>query len=349
MVSANRENEHDQVFGKSFALYDQKMGKFVDFFRQRFKANNLDPKKIFSGKRCLDAGCGNGRGTLFMLENGAAHVTAADISPTNIESVERNCKAFGFQSFDTRLVSLEHLPFKDEEFDFVWCNGVVMHTANPDASLFEVSRVLRVGGQAWIYVYGAGGVYWYLVEAFREILKNVSAERTLAILQLMRLPVRYIGEYMDDWKVPYLRAYTADEFSNRLADFGFSIPVPLRRGVEFDTSERNTLYPQDASWLGEGDLRYLATKKAASTYSGNRLFERTLSHGNYSPEVISRFEPLVKKLAALVSGNPVSAIIACSYIQRDLRDILSKKGQLDIDGFAEAFGNTLRKLELALY
>jgi ubiquinone/menaquinone biosynthesis C-methylase UbiE len=346
MVEANRENEHDQVFGKSFALYDkEEMDKFVAFFRQRFKANGIDPKKVFSGKRCLDAGCGNGRGTLFMLENGAKHVTSVDISPTNIESTDRNCRAFGFDAYDTRLVTLEHLPFDDEEFDFVWCNGVVMHTANPDASLYEISRVLRVGGESWIYVYGAGGLYWYLVEAFRKILNDVSAEQTLVLLQLMRLPVRYIGEYMDDWKVPYLRAYTAEEFSRRLTNFGFSAPTPLSRGVGYDTSERRTLFPQDKPWLGEGDLRYLAKKCSRSIHSGTSLYDRTLPHGNYSQEVISLFGPLVEQLAARTSGNSALAIIACSYIQRELRDALSMDGVLDIAGFADIFGKTLTKLK----
>lgn len=346
MVEANRENEHDQVFGKSFALYNkEEMDKFVAFFRQRFKANGIDPTKIFSGKRCLDAGCGNGRGTLFMLENGAKHVTSVDISPTNIESTDRNCRAFGFDAYGTRLVTLEQLPFDDEEFDFVWCNGVIMHTANPDTSLYEISRVLRVGGELWIYVYGAGGLYWYLIDAFRRILNEFPAEQTLAMLQMMRLPVRYIGEYMDDWKVPYLRAYTAEEFSRRLANFGFLDPTPLSRGVGYDTSERRTMFPQDAPWLGEGDLRYLAKKGSSSVRSGKPLFDRTLTHGNYSQEVISLFGPLVEQLVGRTMGNPALAIIACSYIQRELRDALSMDGRFDVTNFAHTLGSTLKKLQ----
>jgi ubiquinone/menaquinone biosynthesis C-methylase UbiE len=156
IVRKNREAEHDDVFGKSFALYDKaEMKEFVGFFRQRFAANNIDPGVVFSGKRCLDAGCGNGRGALFMLDNGAAHVTAADISPTNIESAARNIETFGFKNYSVKQTSLESLPFEDGAFDFVWCNGVVMHTHNPDACLSELARVLKPGGQAWISVYSA--------------------------------------------------------------------------------------------------------------------------------------------------------------------------------------------------
>src|SRR5690606_25539730 len=155
----------------SFALYEkEEVANFADYFTQRFAANNLNSKAIFAGKRCLDAGCGGGRGSLFMLMNGAAHVTAMDVSPTNIETTLRNCTAFGFDSVTCRQSSLEAIPFDDGEFDFVWCNGVIMHTENPDACLSEISRVLKVGGNAWIYVYGAGGLYWYLVRHFRKVL-----------------------------------------------------------------------------------------------------------------------------------------------------------------------------------
>lgn len=350
MNSASREKEHDDVYGKSFALYNKdEMAQFTDYFRQRFYANNLDSRAIFSGKRCLDAGCGGGRGTLFMLMNGAAHVTAVDVSATNIESTARNCKEFSFDSVTCVESSLENLAFDDGQFDFVWCNGVIMHTANPDASLAEISRVLRIGGQAWIYVYGAGGLYWYLINEFRNILDNLATPRALAIMQLMRLSVRYIGEYMDDWKVPYLRAYSSAEFSARLHDFGFSNPAPLLRGVEYDTSERRTLYPQDIPWLGDGDLRYLITKERTDCHDGAKLGESPLSNPDYyASEVAECFGPLVSELKLLVTENNVLAVVVCANLQRELRDTMSRKGTLDVAGFKARFSEVLQQLRAAM-
>lgn len=161
----------------------------------------------------------------------------------------------------------------------------------------------------------------------------------------MRLPVRYIAECMDDWKVPYLRAYTGDEFSRRLADYGFVAPTMLSRGIGYDTSERRTLFPQDQPWLGEGDLHYLAKKSASSVRNGAPLFDRTLTQGNYSLGVIAPFGPLVEQLAAAVSGDPALAIIACTCIQRELRDTLTKVGALDVRGFADGLAKTIERLK----
>ena len=50
------------VFGDTFALYDEKaFDEFVAPFERRFEANGIG-REVFRGKRCLDAGCGGGRG-----------------------------------------------------------------------------------------------------------------------------------------------------------------------------------------------------------------------------------------------------------------------------------------------
>jgi ubiquinone/menaquinone biosynthesis C-methylase UbiE len=351
MKVAGREKEHEDVYGKSFALYGRReLEEFTDFFRQRFEANGLDAKSIFAGKRCMDAGCGGGRGTLFMLMNGAAHVTALDVSELNIETTAKNCKTFGFDSVTCRQTTLENIPFADGEFDFVWCNGVIMHTAHPDKCLSEITRVLKVGGQSWIYVYGAGGLYWYLVREFRRILAEVSPTQLLATLQLMGLSARYIGEYMDDWKVPYLRAYTDNEFTSRLRELGYVEPKPLLRGVSYDTSERRTVYPDDLPWYGEGDLRYFLTKgkerqpadTAALVGGGIEIEER------YSADVLRRFSPLTQSLTDIAQRNPVIGVLACARIQRVLRDTMTRSGRLDVMEFESEFRSIIQQSDRAV-
>lgn len=347
---AGREGEHESVYGKSFALYDAgELAAFAGYFTQRFAANGLDPRAIFGGKRCLDAGCGGGRGSLFMLMHGAAHVTALDVSPTNVETTSRQCRDAGFTSIDCRQASLEQIPFEAGAFDLVWCNGVLMHTADPDACLDELTRVLAVGGRAWIYVYGAGGLYWYLVRHFRRIVAGIPSSQLLATLQLAGLPVRYVSEYMDDWKVPYLRTYTEAEFTARLSDAGYGECRPLSRGVTYDTSERRTLYPQDRPWYGEGDLRYLVVKRHCRRLQGKALGKSGLDDdGRHAPEVIARFAPLMSRLGTLAAGNPVLAVLACARLQRIVRDVLSVPGALDVDAVERMCDDALGHLQQAL-
>ena len=115
-IVKNLENLHDDVYGISFALYNNKeMEEFIRPFEIRFKKNNLDADSLFSNKKCLDAGCGNGRGGLFMAMHGASQVIALDVSSMNIESTKRNAEIFGFsEKINTQQSTLEKIPFPDE-------------------------------------------------------------------------------------------------------------------------------------------------------------------------------------------------------------------------------------------
>jgi ubiquinone/menaquinone biosynthesis C-methylase UbiE len=335
--SSEKESEHNDVYGSTFALYGPaQLEEFCGFLEKRLAVNELPSRALFEGKRCLDAGAGNGRGALVMLKSGAESVTLVDVSTENIRSAERNLQLFGFVNFDVRLSTLEDLPLPDDSFDFVWCNGVLMHTANPDQCLKEITRVLRPGGKSWIYVYGAGGVYWYLIRTFRQWFEDTPASVALDSLQLMGLPVRYIAEYMDDWKTPFLRTYTDFDFARRLRELGFSHVQRLWRGVPYDTCERLIKFPQDAALLGEGDLRYLVTKG----HTPPRVPSTPLSNDDWGsvhqdlPVIRTELCPKLDTLTAMVSRNTPLALLVASTIQRHLRDLMARDESFDMSAFA---------------
>ncbi len=84
----------------------------------------------------LDLGCGGGRNTHFMLEQGLA-VVAMDNSP-KLVSLDNNA----VRSDGTEL------PFRDESFDSVLCNHVLEHLPDPEPCIKEVHRVLKRAGVA---------------------------------------------------------------------------------------------------------------------------------------------------------------------------------------------------------
>ncbi len=319
------ESSHDDVYGRTFALYDRdQVLEFMQPFVDRFAANSLDGKELFADKTCLDAGCGGGRGTLFMLKHGARHVTGFDFSARNVDTTKRNAEKFGYSNIAVQQGTLEQLPFADATFDVVWCNGVLQHAAQPDVCLAEITRVLKPGGRAWIYVYGAGGVYWYAVKFFREWFANTRSEDLIARLQLAGLEPRYVAEYLDDWKVSYLRAYRAAPVVARLVELGYSGTTPLPLGVPYDTNHRNTKWPSERPWLGEGDLRFVLTKETASprstlTMGGDDCFE---DH-SFAPEVRETFGPVMRSVGETVARNPLVAALAAARIQRAIRDQLT--------------------------
>lgn len=54
------------------------------------------------------------------------------------------------------------LPFKANQFDFVYANGVIPHVKDPLIALREMVRVTRIGGVVWFSVYGKSGANNYL-------------------------------------------------------------------------------------------------------------------------------------------------------------------------------------------
>ncbi len=318
------------------------MTEFIGFLARRFEANHIDPKAQFFGKRCLDAGCGNGRGALFMAEHGAASVDCIDISASNVRTTTRNLSARGYACDSVIQGTLETLPYPDESFDFVWCNGVLMHTANPDVCLEEISRVLKPGGKCWLYVYGADGLPWYWVSRARAVFGEISIEQCREALQLMRLDARYIAEYVDDWTVPYLRTFSMEAFSKRLLDAGFSGTEPLRFGVGYDTSHRRNLFPEDAVWMGDGDLRFLLTKTGSMVESTVRLSANPESVGKpFDPIIIERFAPLFDEYERAVGKSVLLAVVTSATIQRTLRDILDREGRFALDEFYDTTARTI--------
>ncbi|HWV38308.1 MAG TPA: class I SAM-dependent methyltransferase [Vulgatibacter sp.] len=84
------------------------------------------------GKKALDVGCRAGVQTRWLRSRGY-EVTSIDVD----------------KRFDEALVvdANERLPFPDESFDLVWCSEVIEHLRDPAASLAELRRVTRPGGE----------------------------------------------------------------------------------------------------------------------------------------------------------------------------------------------------------
>lgn len=250
------------VYGETFDRYDRQ--EFIDFLRPmqiRLKNNGIDAEAAFKDKRCLDAGCGGGRGTVLMATAGAREVVAYDLSEQNIATTERNAGLFGLDNVVTNHGSLLEIPFPDETFDVVWCNGVVHHTSDPDRALCEVSRVLKKDGFLWLYLYGSGGIYWRMVDFIRSWLSDAEVSVTIGQLALMGIPTTHIAEFIDDWFVPMLKRYTNADVADRLEQLGFGDVAPLDGGMTYDTSVRAGR-DAEAEWMGEGDLRYWIRKQS---------------------------------------------------------------------------------------
>ncbi len=94
--------------------------------------------------KILDAGCGGGRNTQWLIENGY-DVTGIDINPSAVESF----KSIVGDESKALHGDLSELPFDDQQFDVVLCVAVLHFsdsTSGFQQMMTELGRVLAPGG-----------------------------------------------------------------------------------------------------------------------------------------------------------------------------------------------------------
>ncbi|MBN4006543.1 class I SAM-dependent methyltransferase [Nostoc sp. LPT] len=108
--------------------------------------------------RILDAGCGTGVGTEYLVHlNPQASVVGIDLSTGALAVAKERCQRSGANRVEFHHLSLfdaEQLP---GEFDLINCVGVLHHTSDPIRGIQALAKKLAPGGLMHIFVYGELG------------------------------------------------------------------------------------------------------------------------------------------------------------------------------------------------
>lgn len=244
-----------EVYRKLWDKFEEKdyFEKAKEILLTRFK-NQLDFKKI-KGK-VLDMGCGSGRFAIALKELTNAEVWAVDLDRESIKKGEGIAR--GRVRF--QVADVLKLPFKDNNFDFVFCNGVLHHTNNMEKGIGEFYRVLKPKSRAFLYIYGDGGLYWYSRKKAPKVMKKIPQEYTMAVLDLIGMPKnRFI--FTDNWYVPVERHTKRAYLESYLKKTGFSEIKKVIGGRSTDLEYVVASGSSDARIIwGEGEHRYLMTK-----------------------------------------------------------------------------------------
>ena len=158
----------------------------------------------YRGKAVLEVGCGAAV-DLARFAKGGAVCTGVDLASSAIALAKANFEQQGLTG-DLRVANGEQLPFPDNSFDFVFAHGVVQYTANPQALVNEVRRVLKPGGEAVFQVYNR--ISW--LNALSKLMK--------------------VGLEHDD--APVLLKYSIGEFRQLVSGFSQVRIVPERFPVK---------------------------------------------------------------------------------------------------------------------
>ncbi|MFQ6113478.1 MAG: class I SAM-dependent methyltransferase [bacterium] len=183
-------------------------GFFDDLDEYRFDKLRYLPELVdfncYKGKNLLEVGCGVGI-DLIRFARGGAMVTGVDLAERSIELAKKNFEHHGLTGH-LLLGNGEDLDFEDNSFDVVYAHGVIQYTANDQAMVDELYRVVKPGGEVIMMVYNR-----------------------LSWLNFLSVTVGVALEHED---APVLRKYTIKEFMKLLERFSEVRIVPERFPVK---------------------------------------------------------------------------------------------------------------------
>ena len=213
----------------------------------------LDPDRALAGAAMLDGGCGGfAGGADAALALGARTVTGVDLSAENVRSArERFADEPGARFVRANLLSL---PFASEQFDFVYSNGVLMITEDPERAFRELVRMTKPGGRIYIGVYGRGGLYNEIFVPLAKLGGRLVPQAvTRRLLRLVPRLLRPSSSLMDVMYVPIEIHYRIDEIRDWFAAVGLEATF-LRH------------YYQPPTWLnrllfGDGTMIFFSAVK----------------------------------------------------------------------------------------
>jgi 2-polyprenyl-3-methyl-5-hydroxy-6-metoxy-1,4-benzoquinol methylase len=113
--------------------------------------------------RILDAGCGTGSGTDYLIHlNPQAEVVGIDLSEKALEVAQERCRRSGVIANHAKSVSFYNLKLEEAtklsgEFDFINCVGVLHHLPDPVKGIQALAGKLAPGGLLHIFVYAELG------------------------------------------------------------------------------------------------------------------------------------------------------------------------------------------------
>ena len=197
-----------------------------------------------AGKTFLDAGCGDGF-LLRLLSQYPARFVGIDIHSSILRTYEA-CRPFP----NITIVEADILrpPLRHLSFDFVWSEGVIVHTPDPKGAFKSLSGLVKPGGKLYVWVYPSQPLSIY--QRVRDLLVApylLPRPALLFLTYLLALPIFLAAKPYAAWKrrrgsaaVPkssvrtvafglydnlsprYQTRHTVDEVAGWFKEFGFS-------------------------------------------------------------------------------------------------------------------------------
>lgn len=251
------------LFEAAWTTYsDKTYDHSVELIRDRLARNGFDAK-FFAGKVCLDGGCGTGRFSVAMAELGARKVFAVDLGGSSLEYLEKVKKRLKLDNIEIVKQDVTDLTrWENGSIDFTVSNGVLHHTVEQERGIKEHFRITRPGGTYWIYLYGAGGMYWALYDLMKESLRSVPVAKVKEILHGLNVREGLIYSFLDNVRCPIRTYYLTSDVVKMLRPLGAFTWKNLHGGSVVDDTEKvlASAYGKEL-WGPEGEVRIRVDKQ----------------------------------------------------------------------------------------
>jgi ubiquinone/menaquinone biosynthesis C-methylase UbiE len=165
--------------------------------------------------RILEVAVGTGRN--FDFYSRGVGITGVDLSPDMLDIARRHATDLDLE-VDLRAAAAEALPFDDDSFDTAVCTLSLCTIPDPAASIAEMKRVLRPGGQLLLLDH-IGSSRWPIWAAQRLI---------------EQLTIRAAGEHMTRRQLPLVEAAGFDIVETQRLKAGTVERIAARKPVTVD-------------------------------------------------------------------------------------------------------------------
>ncbi|WP_433626055.1 methyltransferase domain-containing protein [Halomicrococcus sp. NG-SE-24] len=163
-----------RVFYKYLSKVYDTVNPFV--WNEEMRAEAISMLDVDEDDRVLDVGCGTGFATEGLLER-TENVHGLDQSVHQLEKAWDKLGKHDPVSFYRG--DAERLPFRDDTFDVVWSSGSIEYWPDPVATLRDMRRVTKPGGQVLVVGpnYPKTGVMQKVADAIMLFYDREEADR----------------------------------------------------------------------------------------------------------------------------------------------------------------------------
>ena len=192
------------------------------------------PAGWFKGKKVMDAGCGLGRWTYGFGELEVGCCVSFDVSDAGVARTGEVASGIGdhFKVYKKNILEQPDFP---DDFDLVWCYGVLHHTGNTYKGFQNLVKCVKPGGYLFLMLYAEPeqdniDQYLYYHEMFdmRCKTRNLPFKEKVKMLE-EKYGKKYVHGYFDAISPEINDLYRWDEIVSWFIDAGFE---DIKRTVE---------------------------------------------------------------------------------------------------------------------